>query len=80
MMGIATTSVLGLDLFQALAAHPTPISTGSHYTFPQALHIVFTGLVIGLGSGPTHELIRLVQEAKESRKGTNASQPNQDQT
>lgn len=78
IMGIATTSVLGLDLFQALANDPhlTP-PAGSHLDFFRALHIVFTGLVIGLGAGPTHELIRLIQEAKESRKGTNAAQPSQ---
>lgn len=75
MMGIATTSVLGLDLFQALADAPHLPPTGPHCVFFRALHIVFTGLVIGLGAGPTHELIRLIQEAKESRKGRNASQP-----
>jgi hypothetical protein len=30
--------------------------------------VVLTGLIIGLGSGPTHEVIRLVQESKKNRK------------
>jgi hypothetical protein len=30
--------------------------------------VVLTGLIIGLGSGPTHEVIRLVQESKRNRR------------
>ena len=30
--------------------------------------VVLTGLIIGFGSGPTHEVIRLVQESKRNRK------------
>lgn len=30
--------------------------------------VVLTGIIIGLGSGPTHEVIRLVQESKRGRR------------
>lgn len=33
--------------------------------------VVFTGLLMGLGSNPTHEVIRAVQEIKKSRKADN---------
>jgi hypothetical protein len=39
------------------------------------LQVILTGLIIGLGSGPTHEVIRAVQEYKKSRKGDNISRP-----
>jgi hypothetical protein len=32
--------------------------------------VLLTGLIIGLGSGPTHEVIRLIQESKRSRRQT----------
>jgi len=35
--------------------------------------VVATGIVIGLGSGPTHEVIRAVQEYKKSKKSSNSS-------
>ncbi len=73
VIGIIVTTYLRLDLFQALATPGTAPMAGGD----AALHIVLTGLVIGLGASPTHEVIRLVQEAKEQRKGTNASQPDQ---
>lgn len=72
-IGIIVTGSLQLDLFEALATGSQPPAAG----FTAAFHIVLTGLVIGLGAGPTHEVIRLIQESKERRKGANASQPDQ---
>lgn len=75
IIGVLVAAGLGLDLFQALSddAHAAQLAT----PLAQALHITLTGLVIGLGSGPTHELISLIQQAKEGRKGANAAQPEQ---
>ena len=73
VIGIIVTTYLRLDLFQALATPGTAPTAGGD----AAMHIVLTGLVIGLGASPTHEVIRLVQEAKEQRRGTNALQPDQ---
>jgi hypothetical protein len=39
--------------------------------------IILTGLIMGLGSSPTHEVIRAIQEYKKSRKGVNVSKPDQ---
>lgn len=66
--GVAVAGVMGLDLFQAVLDDTAP---PAHPT----LQIIFTGLVIGLGSSPTHEVIRAVQEYKKGRKGDNISRP-----
>jgi hypothetical protein len=34
-------------------------------------------MIIGLGSSPTHEIIRAVQEYKKNRKGENTAKPDQ---
>ncbi|HYR07174.1 MAG TPA: hypothetical protein VEQ60_05385, partial [Longimicrobium sp.] len=39
--------------------------------------IILTGLIMGLGSSPTHEVIRAIQEYKKTRKGANIGKPNQ---
>jgi len=65
MLGLIVAGLFGLDIFQAT------LGTSQH----PLLSIIFTGMVIGLGSSPTHEVIRVIQEYKESRKGQNAKQP-----
>lgn len=67
VMGVGVAGVFGLDLFQAVL-EPGP--GGLPY---QSLRVVLTGLVIGLGSNPTHEVIRAVQEYKKSQKAENAT-------
>lgn len=67
IMGVAVAGVFGLDILQAVL-EPGP--EGLPYP---SLRVVFTGLVIGLGSNPTHEMIRAVQEYKKSQKSENAS-------
>jgi hypothetical protein len=37
--------------------------------------VAITGLVMGLGSNPTHEVIRAIQEVKKSRKSGNDPVP-----
>jgi hypothetical protein len=57
-LGLVVAGVLGLDLLQAI------------FTTSLALHlgVVLTGLVIGLGSSPTHEVIQVLQNWKTSLK------------
>jgi hypothetical protein len=62
LLGLMIAGVLGLDLFSAAGgqgiAWLAPV-------FPSA-GIAITGVVIGLGSNPTHEIIQAVQEYKNS--------------
>lgn len=67
IMGVGVAGTFGLDLFQAVL-EPGP--GGLPY---RSLRVVLTGLVIGLGSNPTHEVIRAVQEYKKSQKAENAT-------
>ncbi len=69
IMGLGVAGIFGLDLFQAVLQPDT-------IKYP-ALNIILTGLIIGLGSNPTHEVIRAVQEYKKGRKGENISKPDQ---
>lgn len=74
ILGLGTAACLGLDLFAALGKTDNSAAT---YGLTHGLHVALTGLVIGLGAGSTHELIRLLQESKDTRKGLNAEQPSQ---
>jgi hypothetical protein len=56
--GLAVAAAFGLDLFHAGLDAPAAGRWG----------IAFTGLVLGLGANPTHEVIRAVQEYKERQK------------
>lgn len=65
MLGMGAAGVLGLNVFTAVSG-PAPATS----TDPIA--IVLTGIVIGLGSSPTHEVISVLQEVKKARKADNA--------
>jgi hypothetical protein len=70
IIGLGVAGVFGLDLFgAALGIEPADVDH-------RWLNVVVTGIVIGLGSSPTHEVIRAVQEFKKGRKGENVAQPN----
>ncbi len=72
VLGLIVAGMFGLDLFQAvLQSNPQSVSATTLH-----LRIILTGLAIGLGSNPTHELIRAVQVYKEGQKGANIAQPN----
>jgi hypothetical protein len=66
ILGLIVAGFFSLDVFKAAGANTGP--------YPK-LSIILTGIVIGLGSGPTHEVIRVIQESKEGRKGANTKQP-----
>jgi hypothetical protein len=70
VIGLVVAGLFGLDLFQAV------LQSGNVPGNLMHVRIILTGLAIGLGSNPTHEIIRAVQEYKEGRKGANMAQPN----
>jgi hypothetical protein len=78
MAGLAVAGIFGLDLFSAVMAEPSgEAAASSPLTAHPKLNIVLSGIIMGLGASPTHEVIRLVQEYKERQKGGNATTPNQ---
>jgi hypothetical protein len=62
VLGIVVAAWLQLDLFLATLG-----------TDASMRNVIITGVVIGLGSNPAHEIIRAIQEVKESRKAATAS-------
>jgi len=72
LIGLLVAGGLGLDLVTA-SLDKTPSADG----VVTAFYIIATGVVIGLGSNPTHEVIRAIQEYKKGRKGENVLTPDQ---
>jgi hypothetical protein len=70
LLGLGVAAILGLDLFLAIFGRP-PNSGG----LVPYLGVVLTGLVIGLGSNPTHEVISVLQEIKKQRAAQNQPGP-----
>jgi hypothetical protein len=69
VIGLAVSGVLGLDLFQAvLLGSGTTAGTFALFGPGEPFHlgVAATGVVLGLGANPTHEVIRLLQEIKKS--------------
>lgn len=60
-LGIAIAGLFGLDVFKAILG--TTLAAG--------LGVALTGLVMGLGSNPTHEIINLLQAIKTNRQQQN---------
>jgi hypothetical protein len=70
-IGLIVAGIFNLDVFQAVLGTPEGVDP-----FVIDLRVVATGLAIGLGSNPTHEVIKAIQVYKESRKGENIAKPN----
>ncbi len=73
MFGMLLTATIGLDVFQATgfgAIDAGPLTT----IFPQ-IGVAITGILVGLGSNPTHDVIRSLQEIKQNRKLQNTPAP-----
>ncbi len=66
ILGLFVAGFFGLDVFAA--------ASGSASKCPK-LMVLLTGVIIGLGSNPTHEVIRAIQEFKKGQKGANTSKP-----
>ena len=69
LLGLIVAGAVGLDLFKATGL------TLKSLPFLPFTSVALTGLLIGLGSNPTHEVIRAIQEYKKSRKGDNDPAP-----
>jgi hypothetical protein len=66
ILGLIVAGFFGLDVFAAASNSPSK--------HPE-LMVLLTGIIIGLGSNPTHEVIRAIQEFKKGQKGENTAQP-----
>jgi len=66
-LGLAISGTFSLDVVNA--------SLGNTSSEPSVLNVILTGILIGLGSNPTHEVIRAIQEFKKSQKGENVAKP-----
>src|SRR5207244_2208268 len=76
VIGVLVAAVFGLDLFAAIQSAPVAagapaVKSGSLFDPLPSLGIAVTGLVMGLGSNPTHEVIRAIQEFKKAKKAEN---------
>ncbi|HEY6186073.1 MAG TPA: hypothetical protein VIW80_00235 [Pyrinomonadaceae bacterium] len=69
LLGLIVAGTVGLDLFKA-----TGLTLKSLPSLPFT-SVALTGLLMGLGSNPTHEVIRAIQEYKKSRKADNDPAP-----
>jgi hypothetical protein len=74
ILGLLVAGFFGLDVFAAATRSVSTATTGSVSTCPRFM-VLLTGVIIGLGSNPTHEVIRSIQEFKKGQKGKNTSQP-----
>jgi hypothetical protein len=72
-LGMAIAGVVGMDVFQATLS---PEAVGTAQTtarlFP-SVGVAVTGLVMGLGSDPTHQVIQVLQQYKMARKAQSAA-------
>ena len=66
--GLVIAGSVGLDVFQAVLQ--TSSSAQESAILPH-LGVAITGLIMGLGANPTHEVIRLLQEIKNRNKTEN---------
>lgn len=75
--GLAISGLVGLDLFAAagLPLGPTDSADIARSAFPY-IGVMLTGLVVGLGANPTHEIVRWVSETAKSRRAANLGRPN----
>lgn len=66
-LGMLVAGAVGLNLFVATLAGPNDSSADLPAVLAGWLGVVLTGVVIGLGSAPTHEVVKSLQAYKESR-------------
>jgi hypothetical protein len=63
-LGLAISAILGLGLIQSVAS----VNGGHPSDFFRAVDVVVTGLAIGAGTKPLHDLIESIQETKKEKK------------
>ncbi|MFL5805228.1 MAG: hypothetical protein ACJ8CR_26240 [Roseiflexaceae bacterium] len=67
ILGLIVVGFTGLDVFHATLG----INFASAYPSLPGIGVALTGLLMGLGANPTHEVIRVLQEIKEGHKAAN---------
>lgn len=70
MAGLAVAGVAGLDVYAGV--QNDAVTDPLKLVAPTVLGMIFTGVLLGLGSSPTHEVIKVLQSDKERRKLANA--------
>jgi hypothetical protein len=71
VLGLIVAATVGLDCINAALA---PVSEGGQGPVsPTVWGMILTGLLIGLGANPTHEVVKALQEYKQSKRTTQAS-------
>jgi hypothetical protein len=68
--GLAIAGLAGLDVYAGV--QNDGVTDATKLVAPTVLGIIFTGVLLGLGSSPTHEVIKVLQKDKERRKLANA--------
>jgi hypothetical protein len=66
-LGLVVAIFTGLNLFQALLAPATPATNVLYWG------VALTGITLGLGSSPTHEVIQLLTQFKQNQTSSNQS-------
>ena len=61
--------LLSLDLFGTVLGGPTAVSIAGIVELHPG--VALTGILVGLGSSPTHEVVRLLTEIKKNRRAEN---------
>lgn len=77
LLGLIVVFVVGLDVFKAAAGLDLDRGPFQNLSWLHGLHfgVAFTGIIIGLGSGPTHEIIKIIQEFKQGLQGGSITPP-----
>ena len=70
ILGIVIAGFFSLDLFQAILQPNNTIPAWGRLTHPG---VAVTGLINGLGSSPTHEIIQAIQSFKQNQQAQSAS-------
>lgn len=64
-LGMLATGMIGVNLFEATLGDLAP--GAPELVLAGRLGVVITGIIVGLGSGPTHEVVKGLQRYKEAR-------------
>jgi hypothetical protein len=75
LLGLGLAAIFHLDVFSAVDAATDGAASAGQLPATPGLRIALTGLLIGLGSNPTHEVIQVLQEYKKGKKGKNTATP-----
>lgn len=69
ILGLVISATLGLGLIQSVAS----VNGGHASDFFRGVDVVVTGIAIGAGTKPLHDLIEVLQETKKEKKGNGAA-------